>query len=67
MRFALRAGETTDGTQKNYSVHLTGALSDERRKTMYIPEFICGIAATLIFEGIALIIWGLSSGKKGEK
>lgn len=34
---------------------------------MYIPEFICGIATTLLIEVALLVIWGLSSGKKKEE
>lgn len=31
---------------------------------MYIPEFVCGIAATLIVEVVAVIIWGVRNDKK---
>lgn len=34
---------------------------------MYIPEFVCGIVATLIAEIAAAIIWGIFDVKKKKK
>lgn len=34
---------------------------------MYIPEFVCGIAATLLAEAVLLVVWGLSINKKSDK
>lgn len=34
---------------------------------MYIPEFICGIFATLIAEIIAAVIWAIRDGEKKKK
>lgn len=34
---------------------------------MYIPEFVCGVAATLIVEVIASVIWVIRNDKKGKK
>lgn len=31
---------------------------------MYIPEFVCGIAATIIVEIAAAVIWAINNGKK---
>lgn len=34
---------------------------------MYIPEFVCGIFATLIVEIIVAVIWSIRDGKKKKK
>lgn len=34
---------------------------------MYIPEFACGIFATLIVEVLAAIVWSIISEKKKKK
>ncbi len=34
---------------------------------MYIPEFVCGIFATLIVEVLAAIVWSIISEKKKKK
>lgn len=34
---------------------------------MYIPEFVCGIAATLIAEVAAAVIWGIHNNRKKNK
>lgn len=31
---------------------------------MYIPEFVCGVVATFLFEILVAIIWNLVSGGK---
>lgn len=34
---------------------------------MYIPEFLCGVAATLIAEFAAAMVVALATAKKGRK
>lgn len=34
---------------------------------MYIPEFVCGIGATLIVEVIAAVIWVIRDDRKKKK
>lgn len=34
---------------------------------MYIPEFACGVAATIIVEVIASVIWAIHNDKKEKK
>lgn len=34
---------------------------------MYIPEFVCGIAATLIAEVVGAIVWVIVCNKKKKK
>lgn len=34
---------------------------------MYIPEFVCGVAATLIVEVIASVVWVIRNDKNKKK
>ncbi len=34
---------------------------------MYIPEFVCGIAATIIVEIICIIIWAIRDAKNKKE
>lgn len=34
---------------------------------MYIPEFVCGVLATVLIEFIALIVYGIVSTVKNSK